>query len=610
MPKPITIKPADGGALINIASHENVGAENYTVKWNFRRFHDREVLREGWGEFRRSAAGSALVPDGDITLIAEATRANGDRMLIAATATTIYRNTDAGWVQMGTGYATTGRRWEAAPVNGYLVLNNAADLPLTISVGDTEPQPIWELRERGIASVGTIAEYYGFLHCFDITEIVDLNAWMNGATPYGRVTAPVNRFRYKHIWSEYGQPRNWAPIFSVTMAAAGSVLTLPFPSKTFAANATRVAVVGGGVNGGTLGGGPGIETGVLVTAVAGPQITLEVPTASGITYPRTVRVTRFADVSTIVGSQDIIDDGSAILKARVLRDVLVLYRETGAFVGRYTAVVEKPFTFKRAYTGGNVPNYPDTLCDIRGELHIYASKSRAGESRFFSFDGVDEPKIYTPLDLARARFFASATRAAFAQHNSATREIWFCAASTVLALDYEQNTASEVDCGVTALAGIESADGVLLSTRQDGAPKLAQYGRAWKAGVLSQTYQRFGATVTAEIKAGLCSFGNEADEKTVYGITPLLSSMQESPGAVQIHFDLFSTPIPSRPSQSWGSTDITNINEVAMVPCYHSAIYFTDRITVRTSEDVQVHFSGRTIEVAGAGAGQIERTRQ
>ena len=607
MPKPITIKPADGGALINIASNENVGAENYTVKWNFRRSHDREVLREGWGEFLPSAGGPALVPDGDITLIAEATRANGDRMVIAATATTIYRLTDAGWVQMGTGYAATGRRWEAVPVNGYLVLNNAADLPCTISVGDTEPQPIWELRERGIAAVGTIAEYYGFLHCFDITEIIDLNAWMNGASPYGRVTAPVNRFRYKHIWSEYGQPRNWAPIFSVTMAAAGSVLTLPFSSKTFVANETRVAVVGGGVNGGTLGGGAGVETGVLVTAVSGTQVALEVPTASGITYPRTVRVTRFSDVSTIVGSQDIIDDGSAILKARVLRDVLVLYRETGAFVGRYTAVVEKPFAFKRAYTGGNVPNYPDTLCDIRGELHIYASKSRAGESRFFSFDGVDEPKLFQVLDLARSRFFASATRAAFAQHNSATREIWFCATASVLALDYEQNTASEIDCCVTALAGLES--GLLIGTREGSVPKLAQHGWTWRDGALTRTYQRFGQYVTAEIKAGLCSFGNEAAEKTVYGITPLLSSMQESTGAVQIHIDLFSAAVPSKPSEQWGAADVTN-NEVAMVPCYHSAIYFTDKITVRTSEDVQVHFSGRTIDVAGAGAGQIERTRQ
>ena len=610
MPKPITIKPADGGALINIASHENVGAENYTVKWNFRRFHDREILREGWGEFRSSAAGAVLVPDGDITLIAEAARANGDRMLIAATATTIYRHTDSGWVQMGTGYATTGRRWEAVSVNGYLVLNNAVDLPLTISVGDSAPQPIWELRERGIACVGTIAEYYGFLHCFDVSEIVDLNAWMNGASPYGAVTAPVNRFRYKHIWSEYGQPRNWAPIFSVTMAAAGNLLVLPFPSKTFVANETRVAVVGGGINGGTLGGGSGLETGVLVTAVAGAQISLEVSTASGIGYPRTVRVTRFADVSTIVGSQDIIDDGSAILKARVLRDVLVLYRETGAFIGRYTAVVARPFTFKRAYTGGNVPNYPDTLCDIRGELHIYASKSRAGESRFFSFDGVDEPKVFNQLDLARSRFFASATRAAFAQHNSATREIWFCATASVLALDYEQNTASEIDCCVTALAGLESVDGLLIGTREGSVPKLAQHGWTWRDGALTRTYQRFGQYVTAEIKAGLCSFGNEAAEKTVYGITPLLSSMQEAPAAVQIHFDLFSTPTPSRPSQIWGETDITNINDVAMVPCYHSAIYFTDRITVRTYEDVQVHFSGRIFEVTGAGGGQIERTRQ
>ena len=88
--KPYTIKPASGGALVNVGSAENVGAENYTEKVNFRRIVDREARREGWNFFNPNEATDltaqrlASLYGTTITRIAEAVQANGERLLIAA----------------------------------------------------------------------------------------------------------------------------------------------------------------------------------------------------------------------------------------------------------------------------------------------------------------------------------------------------------------------------------------------------------------------------------------------------------------------------------------------------------------------------------------------
>lgn len=87
------------------------------------------------------------------------------------------------WIVIGYGFSDSGRRWEAEPINGYLCLNNGVDLPMTYRVEELFVTPIYELRENGVASVGTIANFNGFLMCADITEIHSdvLANWFNTA---------------------------------------------------------------------------------------------------------------------------------------------------------------------------------------------------------------------------------------------------------------------------------------------------------------------------------------------------------------------------------------------------------------------------------------------
>jgi hypothetical protein len=80
----------------------------------------------------------------------------------------------SGWEVIGTGFSTTGRRWEAVQVGDYLVLNNGADLPMTYNLQESAVKPIYELREQQIACVGTIAAQDGILCCMDITQINDV----------------------------------------------------------------------------------------------------------------------------------------------------------------------------------------------------------------------------------------------------------------------------------------------------------------------------------------------------------------------------------------------------------------------------------------------------
>lgn len=605
--KPFTIKPTAGGALVNVCSAENVGAENYTEKVNFRRVVDREVRREGWTYFNPNEvtdiAGQRLAALAGyaITGVAEAVRANGDRLLIALTKDKVFRfEMPAGaWVEIGSGYSMNGRRWEVVPINGELILNNGVDLPFTISVGFPYPRPIWELRERGVASVGTIAEYFGFLHCFDIREIHadDLNAWMNGATPYGPVPDSLcNRIRYRHIWSEYGRPREWAPVFAVELTAATATLTLPFPSKAFTAGATRVAVVNGGINGGTLGGETGYETGIMVTAVNGASITLEKPTAL-LSYPRTVQVCRFADTSSIVGYKDLTDDGSAVLKALPLRDSFILYRETGIFIGRYTATLEDPFQFRRAFRGKtiHVPYYHDTLVDLDGTGHIFADRER-----FYLFDGVDEPKVYQPLELSRARFFATAGSQGdpFAVHQPQTGEIWFCTPAAVLAYDVATRTCSEIDATVEAAATI--ADPLTRVHRfvmaTGGA--LACYGK---------TYTRYGVGVAARIVSGMWAMADEHNEKEVRAYVLLLSSTS-APISLVITMDS-TNDLAAAPTRLFSETTVPGWD--GYIPLYFVGTYFRDTIEVPASageKDVQI--SGRTIEACGIATYGVGRSRQ
>lgn len=191
-------------------SRDSVGVFNYRVKRDWRRLQDREIRAEGYdffwpntsldlGDQPYPAAPSTNEP---ITLICEAIQPNGRRAIVAGTPTTLYRYfaldngayytgdgtpqayyTESGpdtpyyddnpgvWLVIGQGFSPVAQRWEAVSLNGWLILNNGVDLPVTYRVQDFNVLPIYEMRESGIASVGNITVSNDLLLCADISEI-------------------------------------------------------------------------------------------------------------------------------------------------------------------------------------------------------------------------------------------------------------------------------------------------------------------------------------------------------------------------------------------------------------------------------------------------------
>lgn len=212
-------------------SLENVGAANYTHKINLRRQNDQEIRREGWVKFRPalgSPAAAQYIFSGTELLnrLAELTRPNGDRVIVGASGTLIrkFDTVTEAWVTIGSGY-TPGTRWQAEDINGYLCLNNTVDLPCFYRIQDAAVTPFYEMREVGIARVGRIAEYNGFLFLGDVTEIQDnqLDKFMYGYSNLvpGSTVAKVASFAI--VAGDAGKQ------FNVTTGAGALVATLPDP---------------------------------------------------------------------------------------------------------------------------------------------------------------------------------------------------------------------------------------------------------------------------------------------------------------------------------------------------------------------------------------------
>ena len=594
--KPFTLTPADGGALATAVGIDEAGLTNYVVKTNLRRFHGNEILREGDEWFAPNAskpvAGQSTLP-ADVIGMWGLDRPNGDRALIAATRTTIYKYgyTSGAWSAIGSGFSTAGKRWEAESLDGYLILNNGVDLPVTYRVEDATVSPINELREMGVVCVGTIAVYNGFLLCADITEIqsTSMVTWMTGSTPYGSVPAGItNRIRYKVIWSDYGNPRNWAVTITGTIqAAAKTVVILDYPSQSFAVG-TKLAVVGAGPDGGVLGGQVGIDDGVPITALSGSSITLSTGADVTLTYPLKVSVLRFADTSSFCGSSSIQDDSSAIVRIMPLKGLLIVYRETGIFYGRYTAVVEAPFIFKPLYYGRNVPAYSNTIIELNGESHVYAT-----ENRFYSFDGTSQPELFKRLDLCRNLFFTGLNPGnsdlAFAEHNPITKELFFFCPTGVLAYDYVSEQASFIDETYSSAAYVRKP-GVTNVTKfvflLSKGPGVLFYGENADGNTI---YTRRGAPITACLRAGLGNVTDDFDEKDLVTYVPHITFVGS---VVPVTVKLLGCDNTALVPELLCSVVIEDASIHNLVETFFRNIYFQDEISFTSSERVEI--SART----------------
>ena len=238
--KPFTVGPKNGGKLMSDVSANEAGIANFRVNRDWRRFLDRQIRREGHELYQPNPAGDPTTQCLDAPepinglFLGEA--ANGDQADIATTPTTLWRYVglvdgtyvspvisflyfdpndpnspyfDPGdpnspyvvestvsepyfssdyvedfaqeWVKIGDGYSPNGSRWEVEQVGDDIVFNNGFDLPVSYRLVDLEVTPLYELRERGVASVGSITSFNDVLMLHDIRQIksTDVNAIAN-----------------------------------------------------------------------------------------------------------------------------------------------------------------------------------------------------------------------------------------------------------------------------------------------------------------------------------------------------------------------------------------------------------------------------------------------
>jgi len=338
--------------------------------------------------------------------------------------------------------------------------------------------------------------------------------------------------------------------------------------------------------------------------VSGRTLTLEIPTDAGLTYPRTVGVTRWEDVSTLAGKYELQDDGSAITGLSVLRSWLIVWRETGIYLGKFTGDPSAPFVFTPKYSGSNVPLWGDAIASIKGDYLLYPSRG----NRMYKFDGISWPEIDEVCDPSASLFFEGydVSDEVFCFDNPITKEIFFIYPDTTLCYDYDNQTLSVFDVAFNAGAAIHKPgsndEWVVLSIGRF----VYTYGLAYGASPF-QTFFRDGVASTGLLKWGLNAFGDESNEKLILNYTPLFSS--QSPNAA-VEVQLFGTHNPNA-SLDTLLTPVESLpapNGRNFVPLAFQYLYLQDQLAIIPATDIDCRVSGRIIEVELIKASGVTRS--
>lgn len=636
-----TVRPADGGDLMTQPSRENPGLRNYTTKRDWRRSLDQEWQREGHVLFAPAEGDVAQQPfpnypdvDEPITLTHQLRSPNGRTAFIAGTPTTLYRFfTEPGgvyadgvfeagvyesvgqgeWLVIGSGFSSSGHRWEAENIAGVAFFNNGVDLVQTYKAGDFEVIPYYEMREQGIACVETIASYYGTLLCGDVTEINEdyIDDVLGGSDPYGQVTDSnlVERFTYRVIWSAIGAPTRMGSSGTCSTAAGSSVAYLAYAMRSFQ---------------------PGDEVLIVGAGAAGTNLTAKVLWAADkALYLDTIAAVALTDaaiyksdqLSLSAGYQDLQDDSSAVLRMKALSDRLVVMKDTSFFVASYTGDSAAPFTFTKTYSGPDTLYWRWTVSSINGEYLLFAS--RFG---FKTFNlTTQRPDSHVKLALCENTFFDAAMEEnedlIFAAENGLTNEIWFCFPSVLgrdhaLIYDYKTDTCSTSGRQYTAAATIKRPGrGAQLGPQQDW----------FVAGTSNGTVLQYNLTAFGQrgyaladdgyssgydcvLESGLGSLGKSAyktmaesvddfAEKDVRSYMPLLASHTNGK---ELTVEIESAPLPSAAPTTIISEVLGDLDSFPAVDLFARDVYFRDRLIANGGDGVRI--SGRTWEAAPLGS--------
>lgn len=502
-----------------------------------------------------------------------------------------------------TGASTITATLPAAPPTGFYVWLKKAD----IGAGVVVTSPAIVVSPVRLATQNDLALVY-----WDAA----FEEWVAVTFPLGVIPAdatygtPPTYITQRLPWAvangEYGNPTRWAPAFSVLMPAASTTITLPFASSVFIAGQTRVAVIDGGPLGGTLGGQEDSPEGILVTTVSGRTLTLETSTDASLTYPRVVTVLRWTDVSSLVGRYDLQGDNSAITSLATLRDWLVVFRETGIYLGRYTGDPGAPFVFTPKYQGNNVPLWPDAIANIKSDYLLYPARG----NRLYRFDGVTWPEVHDVTDQCASLFFFGYDQddEIYCVDSPITKEVfWFFPDNTV-AFDYDTpgGTVSEFDQNFDAAAVVHKTGTTDVWFIMAIGRLIYTYGLVYGVTPIA-TWLRAGVAVESVMRFGLNSFGDQANEKLLLNFTPILSS--SSPD-VDLEVQIYGTHNPNAspvallvPPESLPTPAGDNFVTLAF-----QTLYAQDEITLVEAADIDARYSMRIWETELVKAGGVTRS--
>ncbi len=693
---------------------------------------DKLARMPGWVKFKPDPDAdedAQYIFDGaeNLLRLAELVRGDGTRATVGASLTKIkyYDTATDAWVQIGSGFSTDGAPWQCEALAGYLIFNNAVNLPQWWAIGEAAVLPVHELREAGIASVGRIGSYNGFLFVGDVVEIIGgpmghTALWINGYGSYTKssnsaknadfsITSANHRVQFdvttgastivatlpvlgvtnwgfyvfiakadagagtvvtlpelagqkillttqddlallfwngtgwiskvfpggvipatdpygiiadalgitQHVadeqaWSELGGPINWAPLVKGYVASAGTAVVLPFKPFNWTAKKTRVAVIGAGIGGGTLGGTSLYPDGVMITAFAafavatgGVSMTIEVTTDTAISYPRLTDVTRWSDVSTFVGKQRL-GNGRRITAMLELNGLQVIYHADGAFINRYTGNAKQPFALREKFTGKAIPRDGDCIAKILNSYHLYPSV----DGSFIQFDGLTDPDIHPLCEQAKDVFFSglAATDRVWAVNNPELNAVWFCRPGKAFSYRYQKQTegCSEIDATLGAAAFVRKPGGTVNWFVLGIANKVYQFGLV---NGVTTTWLRdaVAPAIPARITSGLNSMRDQMHEKTLQSFTPVMSSPSPADAEMTVQIRASHNPNATLDDLMTPAAVLPDPAGNNFLPCFFQAIYFQDEVSLTDLRDIDWRISMRTFEFDLIGGYQVTR---
>lgn len=486
-------------------SSENAGIQNYVEKLNFRRYLDREIRREGHDYFapKDGVYVGSPFPSGTqdpITFYHEATRPNGDRAIIVGVEKNDgvhlyrYRGTDNGkyvkddyvaddyfkdsfdeWYEITENpIPGTTNRLQAVTINGTTVFNNGEDLPYAWRLEWEYIKPIYQLREAGVISAVSMAEYAGMLFLGNVRQAlgeIDLFA----TDPYGDFSEAAAQYHNRLIFSEINDPELWSGSNKGYIIEGKWRVDLVGSPKSYEIG-DEITITGAGVNGGN-------HTARVYDVVPGEFVTQLVPgyryfivsddptdyaLYDGVKYyPGDTFIAKYstqflqmvgipigsgkkivykaayllidepaattvedADVAGVSaatsfsGFDDLADDGASINNMAALQNSLIVYKDKEIVQIEFTANRDNPFNYRLIRTQENNLYFRNTLINLDGEKHFFA-----GREGFYLF-GLADP---APREILNGRFcrnlffrnaFRNKTKDVYVSQNLLTNEVW------------------------------------------------------------------------------------------------------------------------------------------------------------------------------------------